>query len=175
MNNFSVIIFLIVVLCEGSSTFDKKNFLDKCVSRQGCYAECSTCTICKNVNINKSDSKSFVSNSYNLVDTECVVFAKGDLGIVNSDFFKQFPDVRRMYFRDTTLSLKSSEMIVPHTKMVMVKCIKCTLNDTKQSNAFKSLVNLRKLELIRSGDINVDELWTKNQRKSEKTRIIRFK
>lgn len=151
MNRKAVILLLSFLIgVSGISAFDKKKFLQSCKQKVGCYAECSTCAVCEDLNLTPEDYESFKAQEYYILDNQCVVFSKSDMGVVNSDFFKQFPNTRRMYFERTVLSLKSSEKVQPHEKMLFLMFLHSTLNDNLQTNALNSLVNLEKLEIIQS-------------------------
>lgn len=168
MNKLAVILVLSSCLLLGKSTaFDKKAFLLNCKERQGCYAECTTCSICVNVNLSAKDYESFKTQEFNILNNECVVFSKGDVGVVNGDFFKQFPNTRRMYFERVLLSLKPSEKISSHQKMLFLMFLHSTLNDHTRTNALQSLVNLEKLEIIQSrlNGLEIDESLLENNSK----------
>lgn len=150
MNKSAVFLLLLSYFLGESTGFDKKKFLLNCRQRQGCYAECSTCSICENVNLSGKDYEAFKTQEFNILSNECIVFSKGDVGVVNGDFFKQFPSTRRMYFESVNLSLKSSEKVFPQQKLLFLMFLHSTLNDNVRTNALHSLVNLEKLEIIQS-------------------------
>lgn len=105
------------------------------------------CFICHNLQLTPEDSEIFKKNSLEITVEECIKFDGGDVGIVNSDFFKQFPSTKYMSFINVKIDLKSSERIEEHQSIVELKLIASDVRNSNQTNALHSLVNLKKLVL----------------------------
>lgn len=100
--------------------------------------------VCHNVSITSEDANIFKEKNLQITNEKCVVFYGGDVGIVNYDFFKQFPNTKKMSFQNVKLSLKSSESVGEHRNMKLVGFLSSDIKGNQETNALHSLVNLRK-------------------------------
>lgn len=144
MKSALILILSVFLLCEA---FDKDVFLESCKKdpsfRTKFYIRnIEECLICSNVAISKEDSETFKAESLAISDEKCIVFDEGDVGVVNGDFFKQFPETKKMVFQNVNLSLASSQNENQHENMEVLGIVFSNINENLETNALHSLVNL---------------------------------
>lgn len=109
------------------------------------YPKYNNCLTCFNISIEEVKGKySEISNR------NCISFNGGDIGLVNSDFFKQFPEAVIFSLRNVKMSLKSSEDVEEHANLESLYIVSCDIKDNAQSNALHALTNLKSFELTNS-------------------------
>lgn len=131
------------MLCHG---FDKDTFLESCQKDNFFYKtfyidELTDCLVCYNVSI---EAEAFKDKNLKITDEECLVFYGGDIGTVNSDFFKQFPNSNRMTFQNVKVNLKSTGSVEEHNNMELVGFLSSEVKGNHETNALHSLTNLNK-------------------------------
>lgn len=134
-------VVILILLFGLSASFDNEAFLSKC----NIIEECLECT---NVLITAEDSFEFQANLFNITSESCVRFHKGDVGMVNNDFFKQFPSTTNITFENLNINLKSSEKIEEHEFIVEIVLVSSNVTGNHRTNAFHSLTNLKTFVLI---------------------------
>lgn len=141
---FWFVLLLAAATCQG---FDKDEFKSKCEKvRQyfpGVRFILKKVMVCRDVYVTAKDSEAFVNNLYDITKEEIVVFEGGDVGVVNSNFFKQFPFTKEMIFEKVSMSLESSEKLSLHAHMEMLSIISSRVTRNLESNAFHGLPNLK--------------------------------
>lgn len=105
------------------------------------------CLSCKNLSITPSDSEMFEKEDLNISGEECFVFERGDIGVVNADFFKQFPNAAYIIFKNVNISLKSSKELMVHKNLEYLEFSKSNISRNSRTNALHSLENLSALEI----------------------------
>lgn len=151
-----ITIRLLFILCSVfglSQAFDKEDFLKECHKEPTFFVsfyheELKSCLICNNVSLTSSDSQQFKTEELYITDAECVVFQGGDVGVVNSDFFKQFPNTKKMTFQNASIYLKSSDILIDNENVEIVGFLSSTVQGNHNSNALHSLPNLRKFVMV---------------------------
>lgn len=138
----SLLTILFISACQG---FDKDKFLSHCndVSFYGMDLQSYEFLVCENVELSPSEVDSFRNHSFNISNKPYITFEKGNLGVVNGDFFKQFPNTKMMEFEDTVLSLKSSRFLVRHSNLEILKIISSNVSGNHRTNALHSLPRLK--------------------------------
>lgn len=144
-------VLLLVTACQG---FSKDDLRSKCEKvRQyfpGFRFILKKTLVCRDVHITDKDSEAFMDNLHDITKQEIVVFEGGDVGIVNSDFFKQFPYTKEMIFQNVSMNLRSSEKLSLHAHMEMLSIISSRVRGNQESNAFHGLPNLKTFVLTDS-------------------------
>lgn len=105
------------------------------------------CSICENLTIKSSDSEIFEQEELNISSGKCFIFEGGDVGVVNADFFKQFPNAIYIIFKKVRISLKSSKNLLPHGNLKYLEFFNSNISESNQTNALYSLQNLSALEI----------------------------
>lgn len=107
------------------------------------------CLVCKNVTLTTLDGEQFEKESFDISNRNCFIFEGGDVGVVNGDFFKQFPNAAYMIFDNVRISLKASKGVTNHEHMKYLEISKSNISKISQSNALHSLINLSAFEISR--------------------------
>lgn len=141
MNQVQVIL-LLSCIAGISLGFDKEIFLKYCTTERYFLIN-SDCLVCQNVSIKDNDVNAFKSTAFNISNAQCVVFNGGDVGVVNGDFFKQFPSTEKMLFLSVTLNLNSSDTVKIHNYLGMLGIINSNVKGTRFTNALHPLCNLK--------------------------------
>lgn len=145
-------IFALLCIIAFSQAFERRTFFNFCEKVAYFYKSSieelsRDCLVCRNVIITPEDTKTFSTTSLDITVEECIKFVGGDLGIVNSDFFKQFPNTKYMSFESVKMSLKSSEEVEEHPSMVELVIKASDVRNNRETNALHSLIHLKKLIL----------------------------
>ncbi|KAL5276117.1 Tl.2 family protein [Megaselia abdita] len=141
-----LVLLSIIVLCHG---FNKEEFLKKhCKKADSYFAEFrfhikQICLICKDVNLNESDAQAFKNEEFHLTNMENVIFEGGNVGVVNSEFFKHFPHTKVILFSNVSINLAPSDLVNVNSKIETVGIIGSTISRNQRTNAFHSLSNLK--------------------------------
>lgn len=151
MNQVKVFI-LFCCIAGPSIAFDKDEFVEKCVKDPFFFKtfyieELQDCMVCQNVTITEADAETFKSHELRISNENCVVFYGGDIGVVNSDFFKQFPNTEKMSFENVKINLKSSDVIKEHLSLQVLGIVSSDVEGNNHTNALHSLKNLKKFVL----------------------------
>lgn len=145
-------IALLVIFISGlSEAFDSADFLTHCGTtyvERSYFSRTLKCATCKNVKISEEDSESFITEKFNILNEECVVFKNSNLGIVNGDFFKQFPKTKVMIMTGVELSLKPSENLLVNSNYKYLEIEESDIKDNNHTNAFHSLIDLNSFALV---------------------------
>lgn len=142
-----LLLFLISGLCE---SIDKNDFLAHCGTTyvaRNYFARTLKCISCRNVKISEADAESFVTKKFDILNEECVVFKNSNLGVVNGDFFKQFPITKVMIMIGVDLSLKRSENLLVNPNLKYLEIQLSEIKHNNHTNAFHSLIDLKSLAL----------------------------
>lgn len=132
-----------------SRAFNTESFLKNCTKEDTFivslyFEDLKECLVCRNVSINPTDQDEFKAKKLPITEDECVVFLGGDVGVVNSDFFKQFPNTKQMTFQNVTINLKSSDGVIDNENIELLGILSSKVLGNHHSNALHSLTNLRK-------------------------------
>lgn len=144
------IIFLLFLITGLSEAFDKDDLLAHCGTTyiaRSYFSRILKCIACRNVKISEAETESFVTEKFNILNEECVVFKNSNLGVVNGDFFKQFPRTKVMIMIGVDLSLRRSENLLVNPNLKYLEIQLSEIKDNNQTNAFHSLIDLRSLTL----------------------------
>lgn len=144
------IVLILILFGALSRAFDKENFLPHCGTTYksiSLFSKVFKCDICKNVKFSVSDSESFESQKFDILTAECVVFKDASLGVVNGDFFKQFPNAKIMIITESDLSLKPSENLIENTSLKYLEISLSDVRENNNTNALHSLKNLKSFHL----------------------------
>lgn len=138
----SLLVLFLISSCTG---FDKDKFLSHCndISYYGMDLQNYEFLVCEDVVISPADAELFRNNLFNISNKPYITFERGNLGVVNGDFFKQFPNTKLMEFEDTTLSLKSSRYLTINSNLETLKIISSNVSGSHQSNSFHCLPRLK--------------------------------
>lgn len=145
------IIFLLFLISGLSEAFDKDDLLAHCgptYIARSYFSRTLKCIVCKNVKISEAETESFVTEKFNILNDECVVFKNSNLGVVNGDFFKQFPRTKVMIMIGVDLSLKRSENLLVNPNLKYLEIQLSEIKDNNQTNAFHSLIDLKSFTLV---------------------------
>lgn len=104
------------------------------------------CFVCYNINI--SSIEEFKKNYSEISNNKCISFNGGNIGPVNSDFFKQFPEADTIFLNNVKMSLKSSKVIEENKNLESLYISNCEIRENLNSNALHSLTNLKTFNLI---------------------------
>lgn len=141
------IVFLFIALIAVCNGFDKDKFLQRFCKKDEFSTffrfDCDECLVCSNVQLSEKDSMKFRETSFDITDEEIIVFDGGNVGAVNSDFFKQFPNTKQMLFSNVSLSLKPSKAIGENRVLETLSFINSNISDILKTNALHSLVELQ--------------------------------
>lgn len=153
MTKIRLVFILSVFLFGLSHAFDKEGFLKDCHKEPtffvSYYLEVfKRCLVCHNVSLTASDSQRFKAEEFEISDAECMVFQGGDVGVVNSDFFKQFPNAKKITFQNVSINLKSSDNLNDHENMEIIGFLSTNVKGNHNSNALHSLANLKKFVMV---------------------------
>lgn len=144
LHKIALVFLAVIAICNG---FDKDGFLKRYCKKDEYLAsfrfDYDDCLVCSNVKLNEKDGIAFRENSFDITDEEIIVFDGGDVGNVNSDFFKQFPNTKQMLFSNVSLSLKSSEKVGEHKVLETLSFINSNVSRILKTNALHSLVELK--------------------------------
>lgn len=152
-----VILFLIV-LFNVSQGFGHAEFLERyCdisddfsyISRFYDYKTAANkkCLLCKNVFLSESDAEVFKNKTFDFTNLENVIFEGGNVGVVNSDFFKHFPNTKRFIFNGTTMDLRPSDTLIANPKVEILSIKGSKISRNYKTNAFHSLPELREMRI----------------------------
>lgn len=146
------IILLLILISGLSEAFNREDFLNHCgpiyIARNNYFSKILKCISCKNVKFTEADSESFITQKFNILNEECVVFKNANLGVVNGDFFKQFPKTKVMIMSGVDLSLKPSENLLVNPNLKYLEIERSEIKDNNQTNAFHSLIDLKSFSLV---------------------------
>lgn len=135
---------LLAAACQG---FDIDDFKSKCEKKRqyfpGFRFILKKTLVCKDVHLTAKDSEEFARNHFDITNEEVVVFEGGNVGNVNSDFFRQFPYTTQMVFEKVSMNLKSSDRLSLHQHLEMLSIISSRVTENRESNAFHGLTNLK--------------------------------
>lgn len=109
------------------------------------HTEKEDCFVCYNISI--SSIEEFKRSHLELSEEKCISFDGGNIGPVNSDFFKQFPEAVTISLNNVKMSLKSSQVIEEHTNLEFLYISNCEIGENRDSNAFHSLKKLKTFHL----------------------------
>lgn len=141
-------LILVFSFLKISQSFDKDEFLKSCTKTVSFYhKEQIDCLHCANFEISNQDSEHFKDNNFEITKSECVLFDGVNAGIVNSDFFKQFPETIFMSFTRVNMSLKSSDNIENQSKIEKIEMRASHISENRQTNALHALINLKEFEM----------------------------
>lgn len=146
VDQLKIMLFILAVaaVCNG---FDKEGFLQKHCKKDDYSAsfrfDYPDCLICSDVQLSEEDEISFQEKSFDITDEKIIVFDGGNVGTVNSDFFKQFPNTQQMLFNNVSLSLKPSATIDENKILNTLSFIQSNVSEILNTNALHSLVGLK--------------------------------
>lgn len=171
-----IVILCVVFFAAACQGFNKDDFESKCVKirQPGLRFFLQKILVCRNIKLTAEDMEDFKDNIFDISKEEIVVFEGGDLGVVNSDFFKQFPYTKEMIFQEVSMNLKSSDKLSLHAHMEILNIISSKITENLESNAFHGLPKLKSFVLTncRLEYTTVDShLLKMNQRLEELTLI----
>lgn len=139
-----LLLFSTLVVCQGVDDIPqgfKNEFL-----KNHCL-ELGNDLICSNVNLSKTDAKVFEDEEFTNLKLESLIFDGGNVGIVNSDFFKHFPNVSQLKFFHVSMDLKPSEDVEENTNIEKLIIYNSTILRNKRTNAFHSLSVLKEFDM----------------------------
>lgn len=137
---FKVVILVSLLLrLSPINGFDKDVFLSRCRKR--------SCLRCEDITITRTDDELFKTTEFNISSELCIIFENGNLGEINGDFFKQFPETKKITFQFLNMSLKSSETVVLNKDIEFLEIRGCNVTDNLNSNTLHSIPGLRVLEI----------------------------
>lgn len=117
---------------------DKSDFLSRC--------EKDVCLKCENITFSQADSELFKTKEFNISNESCIIFEGGSFGIVNGDFFKQFPETKGISFKSSNLSLKASN-VVENANIQYLEIRGCNVTENGHSNVLHNIPNLKTLDI----------------------------
>lgn len=106
-----------------------------------------TALLCSNISLGDSYADDFKNNNFNFTTAENVIFAGGNVGVVNSDFFKHFPHTKRFVFNQTSIDLRPSATITVNPKVYIIAIIRCSISQSNNTNALHSLSELKDIRI----------------------------
>lgn len=105
------------------------------------------CLLCKDVLFTESDAEVFKTGKFNLTHSEYVIFEGGNVGIVNSDFFKHFPNTKHFIFDGTIVDLRPSETLTNNSRIELIYITNSTILRSNETNALHSLRELKEIHM----------------------------
>lgn len=135
-----VVVILIFSISFGNA-FDAGSFIS-----QYCE-ENRTELICRYVNLKNSEIRAIQSEDFVISTKKTITFFGGDIGIVNGNFFKKFPNATAIKFMDTSLDFTSSMNSSFHHSLESLSIDHCVISNNMNSNALHSLVKLKSLDM----------------------------
>ncbi|KAL5280655.1 hypothetical protein ACFFRR_004580 [Megaselia abdita] len=146
MSSRIVIVLLVFELFMGEAVaFNGKGFIQtKCQVRNA-----ESLIICSNFTLTIGDIYEIQTVDFNISSHQSIEFKNCNVGIVNENFFSKFPEALSMSFENCKILLSSS--ILPVTprlsKLINLSFHKSTIKDHLETNALKSLPELKTLYL----------------------------
>lgn len=138
--------FLLLVTFAGLSyAFDKEAFLSHCSGSQEVDSEdYDECRSCAGLKLSDADLEEFKEQSFNISNEECIIFDNGDLGVINGDFFKQFPNAKLVTFEGGRFRLLPSNNIGGNENLASIRI---SQSEISGSGGFDHLKNLTALTI----------------------------
>lgn len=140
MSNLELI-FLLIFCCLRCQTFEveefKKKYCTENIEKSSFY--------CNGVNMSTSQVTDIQKNDFIISNCSHIVFQSAELGVVNNNFFKKFPQAEDIRLSYSSFNLTSSEKVDILTNLKKLVFRLCTVNEIKDSNTFERLSNLETL------------------------------
>lgn len=127
--------------------FDKIEFLNKCheVFAYTAYFRFrfGPTLVCKNITLSEDDILSFKFEDFQITREQNVVFEHCNVGPLNSDFFRQFPNTKNMLFYDCSMELKPSMLRIENNTIETLAIHSSTVKGNRYTSALQALPNLK--------------------------------
>lgn len=138
----------LVIFTGISYAFDRDAFLSKCSGNIEIDSkDFDECLLCEDIKLEEEDLKEFQEQSFNITNEECIIFGEGDLGVVNGDFFKQFPNAKFIVFEGGRFSLASGSDKEGNDNLETIRIEHSHIDGDEVSGAFDNLSNLTTLTM----------------------------
>lgn len=171
MGNLQLIILLIFLLRSYAFKVEefKKKYCTENLEKSSLY--------CNNVNMSTSQVTYIQDNDFVISNCSHIVFQSAELGVVNNNFFKKFPQAEDIRLSYSSFNLTSSEKVTDSSKLKKLVLRLCTVDKIEDSNAFESLRNLESLimELYLSGNSTISSQLLMNNINLRFLEIAAFK
>lgn len=142
MSKLELLIFLII-FCSRCRAFQVDEFKKKyCTENQE-----RSSLYCNSVNMSTSQITSIQDNDFVISNCSHIVFQSAELGVVNNNFFKKFPQAEDIRLSYSSFKLASSKQVDDLSKLRKLVFRLCTVENIGDTNAFESFKNLESLIL----------------------------
>lgn len=129
--------------------FDKVEFLNQCNKVYAYTAyfrfRFGPTLLCKNITLSEDDILSFKFEDFHITREQNVVFEGCNLGPVNSDFFRQFPNTKNMLFYNCNMEFKPSVLRIENNTLETLAIHSSKVKGNRYTNALQALPNLKVL------------------------------
>lgn len=119
---------------------------------------------CENFDLSTNDKDHIQKEDFVISEKSFVRFAKADIGVLNEDFFKKFPNAKTMHFLSSNVVFGSTENVTPHPlKLLTFKS--CKMQSLENSNFLKSFEDLEELVIVnpkKFENIKIDTKFLEN-------------
>lgn len=158
--------FVLLIVLPTVFSFDTESFLRKYCK----WTEMSDLT-CSNFNLTPKDIQGIQDQDFVISTNRTVLFKSANIGVLNINFFNKFPNAEEMYFVEVVVRLSQSHKRTRYEDPRLQKLAfsSCTLNNNKDTNAFKFLYNLKELFII---DSTLESNLFDSKLLEEKTRLV---
>lgn len=125
---------------------------------------------CNGVNLTSSEIEDIQNNEFVISNCSHVVFQSSELGVVNGNFFKKFPDAEEIRFAYSTFNLTSSKKVSKLEKLKRLVLRMCNVDKIDDGNIFESFENLESLIM----ELYLSENLTFSNKILEQNKKLRF-
>lgn len=156
-----IILAASLLLAVGTRSFDIDEFkATYCSDELESYDE----LWCENFDLSANDKDHIQKKDFVISEKSFVRFVKADIGFLNENFFKKFPNAKTMHFLSSNVIFGSSENVAHHPlKLLTFKS--CKMQSLGNSNALRSLSDLEELVIVnpkKLENVTIDSKFLEN-------------
>lgn len=133
------------------SVFDSDGFLKKyCKISSECLNIVNNAEVlcCEDVTFSKEELEEIQTEDFEITQNTNVFFGRGNMGIVNGNFFSKFSNATEMTFASSKISLKNQEKTFTNSQLRKLNFYENEISDNMNSLAFHTLSDLESLVLM---------------------------
>lgn len=142
------IILLILATSYLSQGFKIGEWVGKfCSEEKLLYRQWEPSFRCENFNFAEQELQEFQEGDF-LVSVQRIIFIEsGDIGVLDENFLKKFPNAEEFLFRNVKLHFDLSTESIDHP-LVSIRFVNCEISGIKDTLFFQNLINMKDLELV---------------------------
>ncbi|KAL5274133.1 Tl.2 family protein [Megaselia abdita] len=167
------VVLILLIFCLRCRAFEvekfKKEYCTENLEQSSLY--------CSSLNITISEVTDIQENDFVISNCSHIVFQSAELGVVNNNFFKKFPQAEEIRLSYSSFNLTSSKKVDDLPKLKKLVFRLCTVENINNSNAFESLSNLESLimEFYLRGNATISKNLLEKNNKLRFLEIAAFK